>query len=135
MEAARLYESKKAACIVLLKRTDKPKRYGIVEVEREGRFEGHSVVRVLGAEEKPEDPKTDIMLSAVYLFNPKIFGYLQAFSPGLKRGTELQLTWGIDRLARDGGRVYGIMLEKERWLNIGNPESYHDTLNYTYEHF
>nr|MCG2889096.1 nucleotidyltransferase [Sulfolobales archaeon] len=48
---------------------------------------------------------------------------------------ELELTYGIQRLIEQGGEVYGILLEKERWLNVGDPDSYYDALNYTYNHY
>ncbi|NON61247.1 hypothetical protein HLB03_00730 [Acidianus sp. DSM 29099] len=45
---------------------------------------------------------------------------------------ELELTNGIKEIIKEGGEVLGIQLEKERWLNVGDPESYYRALQYSY---
>ena len=128
-EAARLFTEKDADAVLLLRKTDNPKRYGIVTAEPDSDYMGHKVFKITGAEEKPRNPKSDMMLSAVYLFSHKIFESLRAS----QQDGEFELTPGIDGIIKDGGRVYGILLDKERWLNVGDTESYHRALEYSYE--
>ncbi len=132
VEAASLFEQSEPDGILLLRKVSNPKRYGIVTYVELGEFMGHKLFRVTGAEEKPQEPKSNIAISAVYVFKPKIFKTLREVKVD---SGELELTYGIQRLIEQGGEVYGILLEKERWLNVGDPDSYYDALNYTYNHY
>jgi len=131
VEATRLLAEKEADAVLLLRRVDNvKKRYGCAEVGDEESFMGHSSFKVIGVEEKPEKPKSNLMISAVYVFSSRIFDELQK----LKHGSgELELTHGIQGVINSGGKVFGILLEKEKWLNVGNTESYHQALNYSFE--
>lgn len=129
VEAASLFTERGADAVLLLRKTDNPRRYGIAEVEPDSDYMGHKVFRITGAEEKPKAPKSDMMLSAVYVFSHRIFDALKEAKPA----GELELTSGIDAVIRRGGKVYGILLEKERWLNVGDTESYYMALGYSYE--
>jgi len=131
VEASSLFAEKDADVVLLLRKTDNPKRYGIAQVDGESNYLGHKVFKVAGVEEKPKDPKSNMMISAVYLFSYKIFENIEkARSPS---GRELELTSGIQNVIREGGKVYGILLEKEKWLNVGDTESYHKALEYSFE--
>jgi dTDP-glucose pyrophosphorylase len=130
-EAASLFAEKRPDCVLVLRQTDKPTRYGIAEVEEAGEFMGHKIFRIRGVEEKPQNPKSNYMLSAVYVFSPKIFEKLGEIT--VSEG-ELELTYGIQKLIKDGGKAYGILLnEGERWLNVGDVENYYKSLKYSYE--
>ncbi|MGC9106367.1 MAG: sugar phosphate nucleotidyltransferase [Thermoprotei archaeon] len=128
-EAASLFEQAEPDGVLLLRKVTNPKRYGIVTYVETGEFMGHKLFRVTGAEEKPKEPKSDVAISAVYVFKPKIFRALREVK--VESG-ELELTYGIQRLIEDGGEVYGILLNEEKWLNVGDPDSYYNALNYTY---
>ncbi|MCL5100603.1 MAG: sugar phosphate nucleotidyltransferase [Candidatus Marsarchaeota archaeon] len=128
-EALGLFSEKKPACVLLLRKTDNPSRYGIAEVESAGTYMNHEIYMVNGVEEKPKKPKSNFMLSAVYIFSPEIFEAIKTVS---SEG-ELELTYGIQKLINDGKKVYGVLLEKEKWLNVGDTESYYKALSYTYE--
>ena len=128
VEAASLFMERDADAVLLLRKTDNPKRYGIAEAEPDSDFMGHKVFRVKGAEEKPKYPKSDMMISAVYIFSHRIFEALRETS----QEGEIELTPGIGSIVNRGGRVYGLLLEKERWLNVGDTESYYKALEYSY---
>lgn len=131
VEAASLFADKKADVVLLLRVTDNPRRYGIAEISNPGNYRGHKVFTVTGVEEKPKNPKSSMMISAVYLFSHKIFENIKKTKPG---AGEIELTTGIQNVIKGGGKVYGILLEKEKWLNVGDTESYHRALNYSFEH-
>ncbi len=129
-EAASLFIEKKADCVLLLRKTDNPRRYGIAEVGRQEEHMGYMVYEVKGVEEKPEKPKSEYMLSAVYLFKPKIFESIGK----VNANGEVELTDGIQKMIEGGSKVYGMLLEKEKWLNVGDTDSYYTALRYSYEH-
>ncbi len=130
-EASALFSKMSADCVMFLQRTSTPGIYGIVSVEDEQEFMGHKVFRITEAEEKPKNPKSDLAICATYIFSPLIFQKLKEITPN----GELQLTSGIEKMIREGSKVYGILLEKEHWLNVGDPVSYYEALKYSYEHF
>ncbi len=130
VEAISLFEEKGADIVLLLRKTDNPKRYGIAQVDEEFSFMGHKAYRITRAEEKPQNPKSNMMLSAVYVFSHRIFEGIKNSTPA---GGELELTAGIQDLIGRGAKAYGILLEKEKWLNVGDAESYHKALNYSFE--
>ena len=129
-EAGALFEQVEPDGILLLRKVSNPRRYGVVTYTDLGEFMGHRLFRVTSAEEKPKEPKSDIAISAVYVFTPKLFRAIREVK--VHEG-ELELTYGIQKLIEQGGEVYGILLNQERWLNVGDPDSYHDALNYTYQ--
>lgn len=131
VEATKLLAEKEADAILLLRKVDNvKKRYGCAEVTARESFMGYSAFRVTGVEEKPEHPRSHFMISAAYVFSSRIFDGLRK----ARRGShELELTDGIQEVINAGGKVFGLLLEKEKWLNVGNTDSYHRALNYSFE--
>lgn len=131
IEAAQLLAEKEADVVLLLRTVDNvKKRYGCAEVADRESFMGYSAFRVTGVEEKPENPKSNLMISAAYVFSSRIFDGLRKVRCG---SGELELTHGIQEVINSGGKAFGLLLEKEKWLNVGNTESYHRALNYSFE--
>lgn len=129
-EAVSLFDEVKPDAVLLLREVKNPKRYGIVDVKDEGEYMGYKMYRVIEAQEKPQNPRSNIGISAVYIFSPKIFQGLNKVK--VEEGKELELTYGIQNIISEGGEVYGILLKDEKWLNVGDPVSYIDALNLTY---
>lgn len=130
IEAKSLFEEIRPDAVLLIRKVNNPKRYGVVIAQEKGEYMGHKYYKVLEAQEKPEEPKSDLAISAVYVFSPKIFSALKSVK--VEEGKELELTYGIQKLIEDGGEVYAIKLEKEKWLNVGDPQSYYEALTYSY---
>lgn len=128
-EAAALFSKENADCVLFLQKTDTPSKYGIVSIDQEKDFMGHKVFKITGVEEKPKYPKSNLAISAVYIFSSKIFQKLKE----IKTDGELQLTYGIEKMVKDGDKVYGILLTDEKWLSVGDPDSYYKALKYSYE--
>jgi dTDP-glucose pyrophosphorylase len=128
-EGAAVFDELGADCLLFLSRVENPKLWGIVEVEDFKDMHSHKVFRIKSIEEKPESPKSDLAVSGIYIFSGSaIFGRLKE----IRTDKELQLTDGIQKLVQGGAKVYGMLLGEERWLSVGNPESYFSTLNYSY---
>ncbi len=127
-ESADIFEDLNADCLLFLSRVENPKGFGIVDAEPHKELHSHKVFKIKSIEEKPEKPKSDLAVCGIYIFSPRIFEKLEE----VETDGELQLTYGIQKLIEDNGKVYGVLLEKEKWLILGTPEGYFKTLNHSY---
>ncbi len=89
--------------------------YGCAAVEETGE---QDVVRVTGMVEKPEPAEAPSNLAVIgrYVLHPRIFEVLSTTDPG--RGGEIQLTDGLQTLARshgEGAGVYGVIFRGRRY--------------------
>jgi UTP--glucose-1-phosphate uridylyltransferase len=125
-----VFERLHADAAFLVLEIENPKQYGIVEgVEIEP-----GIITVNSLVEKPEKPKTNWAIMAMYAFHPIIFKSLEATTAG-KNG-EIQLTDAIQKLVDWGLKVYAVKLDKNySHLDIGNPERYWEALALSYERF
>ncbi len=131
---AALRDAEGLDAVLLVRRVEDPRRYGVVEGRPDGRFAGHRRLRVTGMVEKPEHPRTHWAATAVYVFSPAIF-------PALERHRrrahprELELTDGIRELIDDGGRVAALVLDRAReWRSVGSPTGFATALDRTRRH-
>ena len=105
--------------IILLKKVKNPKRFGVAVVNK-------NKMEVINVEEKPEYPKSNLSIVALYRFRPSIIKALNEIKP---KKTELQLTSGIQKLIDWGGNVSAIVLDdKDEVIDIGTGESYLNTI-------
>lgn len=90
-----------------------PERYGVAELNKEG--------RVIGIEEKPENPKSNYAVTGLYFYGPDVVGKAKSLKPG-KRG-ELEIT-DLNRLYLEEGRLHmKIMGRGMAWLDTGTHDS------------
>ena len=96
------FERFNADAAFLVLEIENPKQYGIVE----GNEVEPGIIKVKAVVEKPEKPKTNWAIMAMYVFHPIIFKALETTQPG-KNG-EIQLTDAIQKLIDWGLRVYAV---------------------------
>lgn len=124
------YEQFKADAAFIVLEIENPRQYGIVE----GDEVDAGIFKVKAAVEKPEKPRTNLAIMAMYVFHPVIFKALEATKPG--RNGEIQLTDAIQKLIDWGLSVYAVKLDKSyAHLDVGSPERYWDALTLSYQRF
>ena len=91
---------------VFLKEVENPIDYGVAEINNK---------RVLGIEEKPVKPKTNLAVTGLYAYDKEVFSIIESLEPS-KRG-EMEITGLNDYLAKKGQLSYKII--KGEWLDAG----------------
>ncbi|MDH2428929.1 glucose-1-phosphate thymidylyltransferase [Sphaerisporangium sp. TRM90804] len=104
----RFHADRPAAQIMLTRVTD-PRQFGVAELDASG--------RVVGLEEKPPAPKSDLALVGVYIFTPAVHDAVAALKPSW-RG-ELEITDAIQWLIDAGRRVESTEVSGY-WKDTGN---------------
>lgn len=104
----RFCEERPAAQIMLTRVPD-PRQFGVVELDEQG--------RVVGLEEKPAVPRSDLALVGVYLFSPAVHAAVAELKPSW-RG-ELEITDAIRWLLDAGLRVESSLITGY-WKDTGN---------------
>ncbi len=124
------FERFNADAAFLVLEIENPKQYGIVEGEEIEK----GIIKVKSVVEKPETPKTNLAIMAMYAFHPIIFKALEETKQG-KNG-EIQLTDAIQKLIDWNLKVYAVKLDKSyNHLDIGSPERYWEAIELSYKQF
>ena len=97
------------AAQIMLTRVGDPTQFGVAELDPAG--------RVIGLEEKPREPKSDLALVGVYLFSPAIHEAVADLEPSW-RG-ELEITDAIQWLIKAGLPVESAVISGY-WKDTGN---------------
>lgn len=87
---------------VLVKKTDNPKRYGVVDIEDN---------RVKGITEKPEEAGSHIISTGIYAFTKEIFCYIEP---------ELDVPAAVNKMIEQGEMIQAALTESV-WLDAAFP--------------
>ncbi|MFU8858992.1 MAG: sugar phosphate nucleotidyltransferase [Cyclonatronaceae bacterium] len=96
---------------IMLKEVDDPTRFGVAEIEGD---------RIVGIEEKPEEPKSSFCVTGIYIYDSHVFDLIRNLKPS-KRG-ELEITDVNNFYIRSGSMSYDIL--DGWWTDAGTPDSY-----------
>jgi len=100
---------RRPAAQILLTRVSEPREFGVAELDADG--------RVIGLEEKPQQPKSDLALVGVYMFTSAVHQAIEHLKPSW-RG-ELEITEAIQVLIDSGHRVDSSLITGY-WKDTGN---------------
>lgn len=122
------YKKSDADTVFYIKKVPNPSSYGIVTTS-----DGNSgLYRVLGLEEKPKRPKTNLGIMPLYIFKPQIFDALSKIRSGV--GNELQLTDAIQKIISWNGDVRAIKFQHtDDCIDTGTPENYFHAIEVSYK--
>lgn len=109
----RAFASKQSDGVVMLSKVERPQDYGIAEVKKG---------RLIGVEEKPKQPKSNLAVIGAYLFTKPIFESIATLKPSA-RG-EYEITDAIQSMIDRGYRIahaitngkYSDVGTIDRWL-------------------
>jgi len=105
-----IHKSSNAAATIHIEENDNPQRYGVVEIDGD---------RVISLEEKPQNPKSNYVITGAYVFSPAIFGMIKGLQPSA-RG-EYELTDAIQCLVDKNYIVKAAKIDGWR-IDVGFPE-------------
>ncbi len=94
---------------IMLTRVPDPRQFGVVELDDAG--------NVIGLEEKPSRPRSDLALVGVYIFTPAVHDAVRQLTPS-GRG-ELEITEALQWLVQHGQKVRATTIAGY-WKDTGN---------------
>jgi glucose-1-phosphate thymidylyltransferase len=94
---------------IILTRVPDPRQFGVAELDANG--------EVIGLEEKPRQPKSDLALVGVYIFTPAVHEAVRQLVP--PRRHELEITEAIQWLIDNGRKVLSTLITGY-WKDTGN---------------
>jgi glucose-1-phosphate thymidylyltransferase len=95
---------------ILLKRVEDPGRFGVAELDGP---------RIVGIEEKPQEPKSDLAVIGIYMFDRQVFDIIKTLKPS-GRG-ELEITDVNNAYIGKGEMTFDIL--EGWWTDAGTFES------------
>ncbi len=110
-ELVEQFESQDLDALIQLKEVEDPTSFGVAELDSDG--------KVLNLEEKPANPRSNLALVGVYLFNSRVHQAIDSLEPSA-RG-EYEITDAIQGLL-DSGEKVGSNILTDWWLDTGKKD-------------
>lgn len=109
-DAVRRFQKQKNGARIFLKEVPDAERFGVAEI-KDG--------KVIGIEEKPKIPKTNLAVTGIYMYDHHVYDVIKTLKPS-ERG-ELEITDVNNHYIREGTMQYEIL--KGWWTDAGIPET------------
>lgn len=106
----RAFERQQEGAKILIKKVPDPERFGVASLQ------GGRVTRI---EEKPRRPKSNTIVTGIYLYDSQVFKIIKTLKPS-GRG-ELEITDVNNRYIQQGQMTYGVL--KGFWSDCGTFDS------------
>lgn len=108
----------KGGALVFLKEVKDPERFGIATIDEKA--------RVLGIEEKPVNPKSNLAVVGVYVYDNTVFDKMIG-QPTSERG-EYEITYLNNKYIEEG-TLKSVLLKKE-WFDVGSVDALLEANNF-----
>jgi len=109
-ETIKKFEKNPDGAIIFLKRSKTPERFGVAEVKNG---------KIIGIEEKPKNPKSNLVVTGLYVYDSTIFQKIKQLKPSWRN--ELEITDVNNMYIAEGKLRYHIL--KGKWTDAGTFES------------
>lgn len=106
----RAFDEQGRGARILLKEVSDPHRFGVAELKGD---------RVVGIEEKPKSPKSNMAVTGIYFYDAEVFKIVKSLKPS-GRG-ELEITDVNNYYVKEGTLSYGML--KGWWSDAGTFDS------------
>ena len=108
----RAFEQQEQGAVIFATEVEEPQHYGVIEVDGD---------RVVGIEEKPEHPRSNLAQTGIYLYDDRVFDFISELEPS-PRG-ELEITDLNNRYVAEGTLSCDVL--DGYWIDAGTS---HDEL-------
>jgi glucose-1-phosphate thymidylyltransferase len=105
------FKSSNASASLLLTKVKDPSRFGVATIDDRG--------QLVGLEEKPKQPKSNLALTGIYMLKPIIFKMITQLKPSWRN--ELEITDALQLLVKNGEKINYHIVEGW-WKDTGTPE-------------
>lgn len=98
---------------------DNPERFGVIELINN---------KVHSIEEKPKNPKSNIAITGLYIFDNKVIEIAKKVKPSKRN--ELEITDVINEYLKENKLNVELLNKNDKWFDTGTPESLFEATQY-----
>lgn len=98
---------------------DNPERFGVIELNNN---------KVHSIEEKPKNPKSNIAITGLYIFDNKVIEIAKKIKPSKRN--ELEITDVIKEYLKENKLNVELLNKNDKWFDTGTPESLFEATQY-----
>lgn len=98
---------------------DNPERFGVIEINNN---------KVISIEEKPKNPKSNIAITGLYIFDNKVIDIAKKVKPSKRN--ELEITDVINEYLEENKLNVELLNKNDKWFDTGTPESLFEATQY-----
>ena len=98
---------------------DNPERFGVIELINN---------KVISIEEKPKNPKSNIAITGLYIFDNKVIEIAKKVKPSKRN--ELEITDVIKEYLKENKLNVELLNKNDKWFDTGTPESLFEATQY-----
>ena len=98
---------------------DNPERFGVIELINN---------KVISIEEKPKNPKSNIAITGLYIFDNKVIEIAKKIKPSKRN--ELEITDVINEYLKENQLNVELLNKNDKWFDTGTPESLFEATQY-----
>lgn len=98
---------------------DNPERFGVIEINDN---------KVHSIEEKPKNPKSNIAITGLYIFDNKVIEITKKVKPSKRN--ELEITDVIKEYLKENKLNIELLNKNDKWFDTGTPESLFEATQY-----